>query len=423
MPKVFKFGGALLKSTEGIRRMISLVDEFQHESLVIVVSAIGKTTNALEELYNISSLGNPELLQKKYIQLKQQHIRFADALATENARTLTYALEDDFLQLWGALNISYPDWYQGYDQVISFGEQFSGRIIKHFLIDHKIPLRFIDARSLIVTDNRFTNASVNWVLTQKTIVARVLPAFEKKELVLTQGFLGANEQGVTTTLGREGSDFTAAILAYALQVQEVCIWKDVPGLMSADPRLFPDAVKLPHVSYNEAIELAFYGASVIHPKTIQPLKKMGILLNVCPFFEPQATPTHIDADESDDANTPKIIIKKNQALLSISSRDLTFMAEEALMKVFDALSKNRFHLNLMQNSAVSFSLIFDENQEKLEKLMEDLKDFFILKFNTGLELLTIRHYNNHLISDLSNGKHIFLTQKNRTTIQLLMKSS
>jgi aspartate kinase len=254
------------------------------------------------------------------------------------------------------------------------------------------------------------------------VEARVLPPLKNQEVVLTQGFVAADLKGIPTTLGREGSDFTAAILAYILEANEVCIWKDVPGLMNADPRLFPDAIKLPHVSYNEAIELAFYGASVIHPKTIQPLKKKGILLKVCSFFNPQLEPTLIDADESDDAKIPKFIVKKNQALLSISTRDLSFMAEESLKKVFSALSKNRFHINLMQNSAVSFSVIFDEKPEKLEKITKELSDTFILKYNTGLELLTIRHYNDALIKKLTGGKHTFLTQKTRTTVQLVLQA-
>ena len=421
MPRVFKFGGALLQNADGIRRMASLVNEFQCESMVVVVSAIGKTTNALEELYRLSRSKNNDLLQKKYFQLKQQHMLLAGTLEIKDSDAMIRSLEEDFRQLWDALNISYRDWYKGYDQIVSFGETFSAKIIKGFLASERIPVHFVDAQCLIMTDSRYTNASVNWEMTQKSVEARITPALDNKEVVLTQGFVAADLLGITTTLGREGSDFTAAILAYILEAQEVCIWKDVPGLMNADPRLFGNAEKLPHVSYNEAIELAFYGASVIHPKTIQPLKKKGILLKVCSFFDPQSEPTLIDADESDDSKIPKFIVKKNQALLSVSSRDLSFMAEESLKKVFTAISKNRFHINLMQNSAVSFSVIFDENLDKLEKITKELKDTFILKYNTGLELLTIRHYNDDLIKELSAGKQIFLTQKTRTTIQLLLQ--
>ncbi len=421
MPRVFKFGGALLQDADGIRRMAALVNEFQCEPMVVVVSAIGKTTNALEELYRLAREKDQESLQRKYFELKHKHLVLAEDLGLQEVQEAIPALEEDFRHLWDALQVRYRDHYKGYDQIVSYGETFSVHLINSFLASQQIPVHLLDAQCLIITDSRYTNASVNWELTKKSIQARVVPTLDKKEVVLTQGFVAADPLGVTTTLGREGSDFTAAILAYLLEAEEVCIWKDVPGLMNADPRLFPDAVKLPHVSYNEAIELAFYGASVIHPKTIQPLKKKGILLKVCSFFDPQSEPTRIDADESDDASIPKFIIKKNQALLSISTRDLSFMAEESLKKVFTALSKNRFHINLMQNSAVSFSVIFDENLEKLEKITRELQDSFILKYNTGLELLTIRHYNDALIDEFSAGKHIFLTQKTRTTIQLLLQ--
>ena len=294
MPRVFKFGGALLQNAAGVRRMGTLVNEFQCEPMVVVVSAIGKTTNALEELYRLSCLKEKEQLQEKYFHVKQQHIRLAEELDLKDSGLTIQSLEEDFRQLWDALNVSYRDWYQGYDQIVSFGEAFSGKIIKSFLTSEGIPVRFVDAQCLIMTDSHYTNASVNWEMTQKSLEARVIPALENKEVVLTQGFVAADMLGVTTTLGREGSDFTAAILAYILEAQEVCIWKDVPGLMNADPRLFPNAVKLPHVSYNEAIELAFYGASVIHPKTIQPLKKKGILLKVCSFFDPQSERAQIE---------------------------------------------------------------------------------------------------------------------------------
>ncbi len=421
MPRVFKFGGALLQNAEGIRKMAALVNEFQCEPMVVVVSAIGKTTNALEELYRLSRAKDQKQLQQKYFELKHKHLLLAEALDLQDFHDAIPSLEEDFRLLWEALSVSYRDVYKGYDQIVSYGETFSVSIINSFLASQGIPVHLVDAQCLIITDSRYTNASVNWDMTAKSVEARVVPSLDKKEVVLTQGFVAADHLGITTTLGREGSDFTAAMLAYLLEAEEVCIWKDVPGLMNADPRLFPDAVKLPHVSYNEAIELAFYGASVIHPKTIQPLKKKGILLKVCAFFDPQSEPTLIDADESDDAKIPKFIVKKNQALLSISTRDLSFMAEESLKKLFTALSKNRFHINLMQNSAVSFSVIFDENLEKLEKITKELKDSFILKYNTGLELLTIRHYNDELVNRFSAGKHIFLTQKTRTTIQLLLQ--
>jgi len=228
----------------------------------------------------------------------------------------------------------------------------------------------------------FTSANINWQYTKKTIEARLKPELYRGNIVLSQGFIAAGHKGNVTTLGREGSDFSAAIFAYILQAGEVCIWKDVPGLMNCDPRIFSDAIKLTHVSYNEAIELAFYGASVIHPKTLQPLRKRNIPLKVCAFYTPETPPTLIDANEENDTDIPKIILKGHQTLLSISSRDLSFMAEDNLKTVFNAFSKHKVHINLMQNSAVSFSVCFDENREKLEAVLRSLKEEFILKYNT-----------------------------------------
>lgn len=421
MPKVFKFGGALLKNASGIKRMASLISEFQCQPLVVVVSAIGKTTNALEHLYKTGLKGEEKKLQELYFALKLQHIQLVQSLDLKNETTLIKTIEDEFRNLWDALNRKYTNNYEWYDQVVSFGERFSVLIVQFILENESIPVQFVDATKIIYTDNRNTQASINWKLTEKTIQARVIPLLKTHQVVLTQGFVGASEDGATTTLGREGSDFTAAILAYAVEAKEVCIWKDVPGLMNSDPRIFPDAVKLPHVSYNEAIELAFYGASVIHPKTVQPLKNKEIVLKVCSFFNPETEPTLIDNNEADDDKIPKIIVKKNQTLVSISSKDLSFMAEEKLLRVFESLSQNRINNNLMQNSAVSFSVIFDEQNDKLKQLIDDLKDSFIIKYNNGLELLTIRYYNDKLIQKLSSGKRIFLSQKTRSTIQLLME--
>ena len=282
-------------------------------------------------------------------------------------------------------------------------------------------MKLTDARTLIVTDENFTSANVNWPYTEKAIEARVKPELHRGNIVLTQGFIAAGHKGNVTTLGREGSDFSAAIFAYVLQAEEVCIWKDVPGLMNCNPRVFSDAIKLAHVSYNEAIELAFYGASVIHPKTLQPLRKRNIPLKVCAFYAPETPPTLIDANEENDADVPKIILKEHQTLLSISSRDLSFMAEANLKTVFSTFSKYKLHINLMQNSAVSFSVCFDENREKLDAVINSLREEFILKYNEGLQLLTIRHDNGKLLGKLTRGKQVFLSQKNRTTLQMLIR--
>ncbi len=421
MLRVFKFGGALLQDARGMRQMASIVEEFKCEPLVVVVSAVGKTTNALENLLQLARQKQTDLLEKAYFELKSRHLRLIMGLKLKDERRLIARVEDDFYRLWQALQKLPVHPYRAYDQVVSFGELFSGRIVAQWLREKKLPVKLVDARQIMVTDENFTRAAIHWPLAEKTIEARLQPELHRGNIVLTHGFIGAGRRGLSTTLGREGSDFSAAVLGYVLQAGEVCIWKNVPGLMNGDPRLFPDAVKLPHVSYNEAIELAFYGASVIHPKTIQPLRKKGIPLKVCAFYAPETPPTLIDNNEEDDAGVPKMILKQNQTLLSISSRDLSFMAEENLKTVFAAFGRHKIHINLMQNSAVSFSVCFDENPEKLAAVIETLKDEFILKYNEGLQLLTVRHDDGKTFLRLTQGKQVFLTQQNRTTRQVLMR--
>jgi len=421
MLRVFKFGGALLKDARGMHNMASIVEEFKCEPLVIVVSAIGKTTNALENLLHLSRTGQQKTLQEAYFTLKNEHVRLIRSLKLQDESSLIHQIEEDFYKLWQALEKLPKDNFFAYDSVVSFGELFSGHIALHWLKEKQLPVKLVDARLVVFSDENFTRANINWPYTQKAIEARVKPELNHGNIVLTQGFIAAGHKGHCTTLGREGSDFSASIFAYALQAGEVCIWKDVPGLMNSDPRIFNDAIKLAHVSYNEAIELAFYGASVIHPKTLQPLRKKNIPLKVCAFHAPETPPTLIDANEENDADIPKIILKEHQTLLSISSRDLSFMAEEKMKTVFSAFSKHKVHINLMQNSAVSFSVCFNQNREKLDAVINSLKEEFILKYNTGLQLLTIRHDNGKFLQKLARGNQIYLSQKNRTTLQVLMR--
>ena len=410
-----------MKDVQGIEKVAAIVEDFSCEPLLVVVSALGKTTNALEELLSLSFAGNTEDLQMAYFRIKQFHLGIAQQLLPEHSEALTTELDDEFLKLWDALNVKYRDKYFAYDQIVGYGENMAVIILKHFLKYKGISLQLIDARSLIVTNGNYTDAAINWKLTEKTICARVIPALENNKVVLTQGFIGSDEKGNSTTLGREGSDFTAAIFAKVLDAQEVSIWKDVPGLMNCDPKRFEQAVKLPQISYHEAIELAFYGASVIHPKTIQPLQLENIPLNVRAFHKPESEPSLISDDTSHDSETHKVIVKDKQVLLSIGSRNLSFIAEENLTAIFNAFSKNKIHINLMQNSAVSFSVCFNEEEDKLKSLMLDLQDDYLLKYNAGLQLITIRHYNDKVISDLIHDKKIFLEQKSRATVQFLVK--
>lgn len=410
-----------MKDAKGIKKVASIIEEFSCKPLVVVVSALGKTTNNLENLLTVSLKGNVEQTQELFLQLKNHHLSVINDLFEEKATQIISELEYLFEKLWEAVNTKYSDEYYAYDQVIACGEQFSSLIVGAWLKEKKIPFENIDARKIIVTDSNFTNAAINWKYTTKVIDSMVTPCLENNKVVLTQGFCGADEKGSFTTLGREGSDFTAAIIANILNASEVSIWKDVPGLMNADPKRFKNTVKLSNISYHEAIELAFYGASVIHPKTIQPLKEKNIPLKVRSFENPEISPSLISADTSNDEILHKIIVKDNQVLLSITSKNLDFVSEEKLTHIFKVFSKNKIHINLMQNSAVSFSVCFNHNSSQLENVIKELEGNFILKYNSELQLITIRHYSDEIIKSLTINKKIFLEQKSRSTVQLLVR--
>lgn len=422
MLRVFKFGGALLKDIDGIRKAASIIEEFSCEPLVVVVSALGKTTNALEHMLELAFSPDKTELALKFEELKQFHLLIAQSALDGHDQELVAKLEEFFTDLWELLHESYEDRFYAYDQVVGMGEQFSSLIIYHTLKNKGIAARFVDAQSIIVTNSKYTDASVDWKFTQKTTEARILPALENKQLVLTQGFIGADGKGQFTTLGREGSDFTAAILAYVLNADEVTIWKDVPGLMNADPNRFDDCVKLDHISYREAIELAFYGASVIHPKTIQPLQQKNIPLFVHSFYQPEIPPTLINSDTTDDHKIHSIIVKDRQVLLSIASQNLSFIAEENLTDIFNAFSQHNIHINLMQHSAVSFSVCFDYDAKKFPRLLHTLEGQFGIRYNSDLQLITIRHYNKPLVETLLHKKEVLLEQKSRSTYQVLVKA-
>ncbi len=418
MIRVFKFGGALLNDAKGIERMVSIVEEFKCEPLIVVVSAIGKTTNALENLLSLA-IHKDEKLAAEYFSLKSFHINLIQSLPFVNHNKLINEVENLFRNLWDVLNQPFDNYFTGYDEIVSFGEKISGKIMAARLSAKKLIVAELPAEKIIATNSNHTDASVNWQQTEKNITAHLFPLLHDGKIVITQGFIGSDNDGNITTLGREGSDYTAAIIGSILNANEIVIWKDVPGLMNADPKLFKDAVKLNNISYHEAIELTFYGASVIHPKTIQPLQKKGLTLQVRSFWEPHAAPSLISENRSEDDKIPKIIAKPNQTLLSFSSRNMDFIEEANLFHIFKALSRHKIHINLMQNSAVSFSVCFDQNQKKQKALINELSNMFFIKYNSGLTLLTFRYYNNEILKQFTDKKKVLLVQKNRTTAQFL----
>lgn len=421
MLRVFKFGGALMKDAAGIRKVVSLIEEFSCELLVVVVSAIGKTTNALERLVSSENIKDFSQLEKDYFDLKQKHLSLALELFPDGNIDLLKALDEVFGDLWDAINKPYHNPFQAYDAIVGYGELLASLIVEYVAKDRALNITTINATSIIVTDSNFTHANINWQNTKKNTDSILRPILNNQSIVLTQGFIGADQQGLNTTLGREGSDFTAAVLANLLQADEVTIWKDVPGVMNADPNRFSDCVKFDTLSYHEAIELAFYGATIIHPKTIQPLKQASIPLYVRSFYHPETPPTVISNQESDMENQHSIIVKDNQVLLSLGTKNLAFIGEENLTRLFAAFNANKIHINLMQHSAVSFSVCFDHHAEKLKNLLDALEDEFQIKYNVGLQLITLRHYFPELIAKMTKNKKIFLEQRSRSTFQVLLK--
>lgn len=415
-----KFGGGLMDNASSIKRVKTLIEEYSCEPLVVVVSALGKSTNKLEKLYLLSLDGGD--MDMDFQKLKQYHFRIAHDIMPSLPEELSTNFSILFENLWDALNTSYSDRYEAYDSIVSIGEELSSCLLYHYLNYSNIKVKLVSAKELIVTNSNFTDASVDWELTSSSVISSIVPLLNNKEVVITQGFIGSEVNGKTTTLGREGSDFTAAILGNILDADEVTIWKNVPGLMNSDPARFSNSVKLDTLSYHEAIELAYYGASIIHPKTIQPLKQKNIPLYVRPYYDSSLAATSITQNIANDGELPCIIVKDNQVLLSINTLNLSFIEEENLKHIFDAFSKNKIHINLMQNSAVSFSVCFNEDLVKLDALLLDLKEKFVLRYNTGLQLITVRHYNDKLVDELVGDKKVYLVQKSRITVQVLLKT-
>ncbi len=414
-----KFGGALMKDAQGITRVGELIEEFSCEPLVVIVSAIGKTTNALESLWK--KVLTKEPVESDFHNIKIHHLDIYNELFPQGNKDLSEDLSTLFDELWLTINEDYENRYEAYDNIVSVGEELASCLNYYYLLSRGIKTRLLSSKCLIKTDSNYTDAEVNWEYTSKTISTRVIPAIENKEVIITQGFIGADGLGKTTTLGREGSDFTAAIFGNIIDADEVTIWKNVPGLMNADPALNKDAVVLDSLSYHEAIELAYYGASVIHPKTIQPLKVKNIPLLVRPYYDLLLKPTRITNDTTNDNAESSIIVKDNQTLLSISTQNLSFIAESNLKQIFEAFSKNKTHINLMQNSAVSFSVCFNADPIKVESIIDQLKHKFDLRYNTGLQLFTVRHYDDQLVDSLIGNSKVYLVQKSRVTVQILLK--
>ena len=418
--KVFKFGGASVNSADAVRNMAHIVQShLESVPLVVVVSAMGKTTNLLEKLVPGITTGDERKALRQ--QLEDYHIDIVKSLIPndESIVNKVYTLLHQLDSTIATLQSDGKHYNYNYDQVVSFGELISTTIIAHYLNHLGINTLWEDARQCIVTDNHHREGRVDWESTRGECW-RLKDNAIGYQVVVLQGFIGATSDLKTTTLGREGSDYSAAILAYCLDAESVTIWKDVPGFLNADPKFFTDTVKIGQIPYNEAIELAYYGASVIHPKTVKPIQNKGIPLYIRSFITPDAEGSSIGDYKTIVPETPLYIFKNNQILLSILPRDYSFIAEDNLQVIFGILSKIGIRVNLMQNSALSFSICIDNNPQLVTPLIEELKSMFRVRYNENLQLITIRYYTQEVIDSIVAGRPILLEQRSRTTEQLIV---
>ncbi len=420
--KIFKFGGASVKDAAAVRNVAEIVSLYDGQKITIVVSAMGKTTNKLEEV--VTALSQKD--RKNFTALVDDLMLFHETILGELFHERHFAVYAEMEAIFEALRLrfdqSFSDNYSfEYDQIVSIGEVLSSVILAAYLREKGFPAVWADARKLIRTDHLYQEGTVDWSKTESLIQERFLPLFSEVNIQVTQGFIGHTPEGFTTTLGREGSDYTAGIFAYCTNAESVTIWKDVPGMLNADPKYFDNTVKLDQISFKEAIELSYYGASVIHPKTIKPLQNKDIPLYVKSFLDPTASGTIIQKNSEKDALIPSFIFKNDQVLFSFTTTNFSFIVEENLSDIFSRLSKINAKINLMQNSALDFSILMDRSKINIDQVLELFKDTYSVKFNEGLTLITIRHYDQATIDRVTENKEIILEQKTRQTARIVVK--
>lgn len=417
---VFKFGGASIKDAAAVKNVASILERYRSESLVVVVSAMGKTTNALEAVVAAHAKQTGEA-QGLFEALKEQHYALMRELFDAGDEVFA-AVNDTFVEADWVLEEKPSDNYDYmYDQIVCVGELVSSKIVSAWL--NKVGLRthWLDARDVVSTDNTYREGWVNWEKTKPNALKAVQPLLDQGGFVLTQGFIGSTSENFTTTLGREGSDYSAAIFSFCLDAESMTIWKDVPGVLNADPRLFENTVKLDRLSYREAIEMTYYGAQVIHPKTIKPLQNKSIPLFVKSFLNPEAPGTEISSD-TDDTYPPIIVVEKNQTLLHIITNDYSFVAEQHIARLFADLAALRIFVNMMQNTAISFSICVPNVPDRIEKFIKGISDDFRVKREDGLELITVRHYNEETVNNLKKGMIVLFEERIRNTLQMVVKN-
>lgn len=415
--RIFKFGGASVKDAAGVNNVLQVLETVGYEGTLLVVSAMGKTTNALEVVVK-NYFEDKDALQTSINEIKNYHYGIMTELFGSDEHPAFFRIDGIFAELVSFLDRNKsPNYNFVYDQVVSFGELLSTTVISYFLNERGVNNTWLDVRTLIKTDTNYRDAKIDWELTSTQIKNGV----NKEVLNITQGFLGSDPNFFTTTLGREGSDYTAAIFGYCLDAESVTIWKDVPGVLNADPRYFQDTELLNQISYQEAIELAFYGASVIHPKTLQPLQRKEIPLHVKSFLNPTAAGTTVGKGKVLDPLVPCFIVKKNQVLISLSSLDFSFIVEDNIAEIFRLLHEAKMKVDVIQNSAISFSVCAENKFNTLPQLLEKLEGKFKIECDENVSLYTVRHVNNKALQDIEEGKEILLKQRLQDTVQIVSK--
>ncbi|RAJ28373.1 aspartate kinase [Pedobacter cryoconitis] len=417
--QVFKFGGASVVNAEAVKNLVAIIQQAEKENLLIVVSAMGKMTNKLELLSNAYIHGQ-ENTHQLLDEVKAYHFNILNELFDNHSHPVFNDVANTFVEIEWLLEeeaSDAPDYI--YDQIVSIGEVVSTKIVAAYLNESNIYAVWADARNFIKTDNTYREGQVDWDKTEIEVQRNLVPLL-KKSIVVTQGFIGGTSENFTTTLGREGSDYSAAIFCACLNATALTIWKDVPGVLNADPKWFDETERIPQLSYHDAIELTYYGATVIHPKTIKPLQNKNIPLYVKSFLHPTSEGTVINGINS-ELPVPSFIFKVNQVLISILPKDFSFIIEENLSDIFSLFHKHKVKVNTMLNSALSFSVSVDHEEEKINNLIQDLSILYKVKYNEGLELVTIRYYNQDTINRVTLHKDILLEVKSRHTCQIVMK--
>ncbi|MGN5953561.1 aspartate kinase [Sphingobacterium lactis] len=419
--QVFKFGGASVKSAENIRNVVSIIEKYKESELLVVVSAIGKTTDKLAKIttnYFKQEGDYFSLLED----LKNEHFQILNELFEDHNNPIFDDIANTFVEVEWILEEDPQDEFDYlFDQIVSVGELLSTKIVAAYGNYKHVPIQWVDARDYILTDNNYQEARVDWEKTEEKI-RKDLPFILDDKVIVTQGYIGSTSENFTTTLGREGSDYSAAIFAASLNAENITIWKDVPGVLNADPKWFERTELIPELSYTDAIELTYYGATVIHPKTIKPLQNKKITLNVRSFLNPEEPGTQIKTTNQ-TLPVPSFIFKVNQVFINIQPRDFSFIVEDNLSHIFDLFHKNRIKINMMHNSAISFSVSVDDTGENVMKLLTELEKRYKVSMEKGLELITIRYYNQETIDRVLVNKEIIRELKDSYTCQMLVKKN